>query len=188
MEYLAASLWEPRLDRLANYLDFLQTRRMSMPPSNALTVTVESDTQIKMQREFPARRELVFDAFTSCEHLKHWWGQATSTLEHCELDFRPGGAYRFVERDTNGEEWGFRGEIREVARPERIVQTFEWEGLPGHVSVDTMVFEDLGGRTRIVVTTDFASVEDRDGMLQSGMEQGAGESYDRLEAYLQTLS
>jgi uncharacterized protein YndB with AHSA1/START domain len=92
-----------------------------------------------------------------------------------------------VERAKDGPESGFRGEVREIVPPERIVQTFEWEGLPGHISVETMQLEDLGGRTRITVTSVFDSVEDRDGMLQSGMEQGAGESYDRLEAYLQTL-
>jgi uncharacterized protein YndB with AHSA1/START domain len=103
------------------------------------------------------------------------------------MDFRPGGKWRFVERDKQGNEWGFRGEVREVVSPERVVQTFEWEGLPGHISVETMRLEDLGGRTRITVTSVFDSVEDRDGMLQSGMEQGAGESYDRLETYLQSL-
>jgi uncharacterized protein YndB with AHSA1/START domain len=153
----------------------------------ALTVSVLSDTQIRMTREFPVRRELVFKAFSSCEHIKHWWGQAGSTMAQCEMDFRPGGKWRFVERGASGEEWGFRGEIREVAEPERIVQTFEFEGMPGHISVDNMTLEDLGGRTRVVVISEFASVEDRDGMLQSGMEQGAGESYDRLEAYLKTL-
>ena len=160
-----------------------------MTSTNALTVTVLGEKQIRMIREFPARREIVFKAFTSCDHIKNWWGQASSTLTQCDLDFRPGGKYRFVERDGQGDEYAFRGEVREIVEPEKIVQTFEWEGMPGHISVDNMVLEDLGnGRTRLVITTDFASTEDRDGMLQSGMEQGAGESYDRLEAYLKTLA
>jgi uncharacterized protein YndB with AHSA1/START domain len=161
---------------------------MTTSNRNQMTVTLPSDREIVLTREFAAPRDLVFEAYSSAEHLKHWWGQAASTITVCELDFRPGGAWRMVERDANGDEYAFRGEVREVARPERIVQTFEWEGLPGHISLETVQFEDLGGRTRVVATSVFDSVEDRDGMLQSGMEQGAGESYDRLEAYLRTLA
>ena len=153
-----------------------------------LHVTLPSDREIRLTREFQAPRELVFEAFSKPEHMARWWGQAGSTLAQCDMDFRPGGAWRFVERDAAGNEWGFRGEIREIVPPERIVQTFEFDGMPGHVSVETMVLEDLGGRTRLTVTSAFASVEDRDGMLQSGMETGASESYDRLEAYLRSMS
>ena len=78
--------------------------------------------------------------------------------------------------------------IRDIVSPERIVQTFEFEGLPGHIAEDTMDLEDLGGRTRMTVTSRFASVEDRDGILQSGMEKGDGESYDRLAEYLKSLA
>jgi uncharacterized protein YndB with AHSA1/START domain len=154
---------------------------------NTLTVAIPSDLEIVLTREFDAPRELVFEAVSKPEHLRNWWGQTASTLVQCEMDFCLGGKWRFVERDKEGNEWGFRGEVREVVPPERIVQTFEWEGLPGHISLETMRLEDLGGRTRITVTSVFDSVQDRDGMLQSGMEQGAGESYDRLEAYLQSL-
>ena len=182
-----AERWHQRFDRLARYLHAIQhgSSRRTMP--NMLTVTTPSDLEIVLTREFDAPRALVFEALSKPEHLRHWWGQAGSTLTHCEMDFRPGGKWRFVERDKDGQEWGFRGEVREIVPPERIVQTFEWEGLPGHISVETMQLEDLGGRTRLTVTSVFDSVEDRDGMLQSGMEQGAGESYDRLEAYLKTL-
>jgi len=155
---------------------------------NTLTVTTPSDREIVLTREFDAPRALVFDALSKPEHLRNWWGQAGSTLVHCEMDFSPGGKWRFVERDKEGQEWGFRGEVREIVPPEKIVQTFEFEGMPGHISVETMRLQDVGGRTRVTVTSLFDSVEDRDGMLQSGMEQGAGESYDRLEAYLKTLA
>ena len=182
-----AERWTQRFDRLASYLHDIQHGSFGRTMPNTLTVTTPSDLEIVLSREFDAPRALVFEALSQPEHLRHWWGQAASTLVHCELDFRPGGTWRFVERDQDGQEWGFRGEVREIVPPERIVQTFEWEGLPGHISVETMQLEDLGGRTRITVTSMFDSVEDRDGMLQSGMEQGAGESYDRLEAYLKTL-
>ena len=161
---------------------------MTTSHSSPLTVTLPSDRQIELAREFDAPRDLVFLAMSKPEHLAHWWGQAGSSLVVCEMDFRPGGLWRFVERDAAGSEWGFRGEIREIVPPERIVQTFEFDGFPGHVSVETLRLEDLSGRTRMTVTSQFDSVEDRDGMLQSGMEKGAGESYDRLAAYLQTLA
>jgi len=182
-----AQLWNERFDRLAIYLnDMQQGSFLNMP--NTLTVSTPSDLEIVLTREFDAPRPLVFEALSKAEHLRHWWGPSGSTVVQCDVDFRPGGAWRMVERDSEGQEWGFRGEVREVAPPERIVQTFEFEGMPGHISVETMNLEDLGGRTRITVTSRFASVEDRNGMLQSGMEQGAGESYDRLEAYLKTLA
>ena len=159
-----------------------------MATSSKLTVSLPSDREIQMTREFDAPRDLVFEAFTSCQHMTHWWGQAGSTLVTCEMEFRPGGHWRYVERDKEGAEWGFRGEYRAVARPERITWTFEFEGMPGHVSEETMVFEEHAGRTRIVTTSVFQSTEDRDGMIATGMEQGAGEAYDRLEEYIRTLA
>lgn len=155
---------------------------------SALKVALPSDREIQLTREFDAPRELVFKAFSGPEHLSKWWGPRGTTLPVAEMDFRPGGRWRFVSSDTEGNQAAFRGEIREIVPPERIVQTFEWEGLPGHVSVETLNLEDLGGRTRITITSRFDSVEDRDGMLQSGMEKGAAESYDRLAEYLLTLA
>jgi len=156
---------------------------------SALTITTLSDREIVMTREFDAPRELVFEAHSKCEHLDKWWGPRKYTLEVCELDFRPGGKYRFVHRGPDGvEEHGFRGEYREIAPPERMVWTFEWEGMPGHVSVDTLTLEDIGGgRTKLIAHSLFDSVEDRDGMLQSGMGEGAGETYDRLDEFVATM-
>jgi uncharacterized protein YndB with AHSA1/START domain len=85
------------------------------------------------------------------------------------------------------EDQGFRGEFREIVRPERIVWTFEWEGLPGHISVETLTLEEHDGKTTATATSVFDSVEDRDGMLESGMESGAAESYERLDEYLEVL-
>jgi uncharacterized protein YndB with AHSA1/START domain len=155
---------------------------------SALTVSLPSDREIVLSRVFDAPRDVVFEAFSKPEHLAHWWGQAGSTLPVCEMDFRPGGAWRFVERDATGNEYGFRGEYRDIVRPERIAWTFEFEGLPGHISQETMIFEDLGTRTRITGTTLFDSLKDRDGMLQSGMARGASESYNRLAEYLPTMA
>jgi uncharacterized protein YndB with AHSA1/START domain len=161
-----------------------------MPTTNSstLTVTLPSDREIVLTREFDAPRDLVFEAFSKAEHMVHWWGPKGSTMQVSEMDFRPGGAWRFVERAADGNDYGFRGQYRDIVRPERIVWTFEFEGMPGHVSVETMIFDDLGGRTRITGTAVFDSVEDRDGMIQSGMEQGAAESYERLADYLRSLA
>ena len=154
-----------------------------------LTVKTPSDTEIVMTREFDAPRELVFEAHSKCEHLEKWWGPRKYSLEVCEMDFRPGGKYRFLHRGPDGlEEHGFRGEYREIVPPEKIAWTFEWEGMPGHISLDTLTLEDLGGgRTKLVSHSRFDSKEDRDAMLQSGMEEGAGETYDRLAEFVQTL-
>lgn len=105
-----------------------------------------------------------------------------------KLESKPGGSWRFLTTSTDGEEHAFHGEIRELVPPERLVWTFEWEGLPGHVSVDTTTLEEQDGKTKVMTTTSFDSKEDRDGMLQSGMETGAGESYDRMEEMLASMS
>ena len=155
----------------------------------SLSVTLPSDREIVLSRQFAAPRELVFEAMSQPQHLAHWYDPYGNSLALCEIDLRPGGAWRIVHRDPEGHEFGFRGQVREIVPPECMVRTFEFEGLPGHVSVETLVLTDLGdGRTQMTVTARFDSVEDRDGMLQSGMEDGAAASYDRLALYLEQLA
>jgi len=154
---------------------------------NKLTVTTPSEREIVSTRVFDAPRDLVFEAHTSCEHMSHWWGPRKYEFASCEFDFRPGGSWRIVHRGPEGDIPGFRGEFREIVRPERIVWTFEWEGVPGHVSVQTATFEEHDGKTTLTATALFDTVEDRDGMLQSGMEEGAADTYDRLDEYLELL-
>ena len=154
--------------------------------SSKLEVTTPSDREIVMTRIFDAPRELVFEAHTSCEHMSKWWGPRKYEVSDCEMDFREGGKWRIVHR-APGEAHGFRGEFREIVPPERITWTFEYEGFPGHVSVQTVTFDEEGGKTTLTATSVFDTVEERDGMLQSGMEGGAAESMDRLEEYLEVL-
>lgn len=161
---------------------------MTQTSKHTMTVTLPSDLEIQCTREFQAPRDLVFEAFTGAEHLKHWWGPARYEATVCEVDFRVGGKWRIVQKDAQGNEFGFSGEIKEIVRPERIVQTFEWDGMPGHVSTDTAEFEERDGMTIFTARSLFASKEDRDGMLQSGMEEGAAESYDRLEEYVKGMA
>jgi uncharacterized protein YndB with AHSA1/START domain len=152
-----------------------------------LTVTTPSDREIVMTRVFDAPRDLVFETHTSCEHMSKWWGPRKYTVGSCEMDVRPGGMWRIVHRGPDGQEHGFHGEFREIVRPDRIVWTFEYEGMPGHVSVETLILEEQDGKTTITATSVFDSVEDRDGMLESGMESGAAETYERLDEYLEVL-
>ncbi|HLZ09399.1 MAG TPA: SRPBCC family protein [Chloroflexota bacterium] len=153
-----------------------------------LAVAVLSDLEVALEREFNAPRHLVFAVFTRAEHLRHWWGLFEgSTMTVCEIDARPGGAWRMVLRGADGNVNGFRGQFREVVPPERVTWTFEWEGLPGHISVETVTFTEQNGRTTMRGVTHFDSIEDRDGMLQSGMETGAEASYQVLDRYLPTI-
>ncbi|HLQ05907.1 MAG TPA: SRPBCC family protein [Verrucomicrobiae bacterium] len=151
-----------------------------------MTVAKTGERQIVITREFDAPRALVFRAMTDPAVIPLWWGPARYTTTIDKLDARPGGAWRFVQKGPDGE-FGFRGVFKEIVPPQRVVMTFEWEGLPGHISVNTLVLEERGGRTFMTSTSTFDSREDRDGMVESGMESGARESYDRLDTVLATL-
>lgn len=148
------------------------------------TVTTPSEREIVSERVFDAPRDRVFAAYTDPELIPQWWGPRGTTTIVDQMDVRPGGAWRFVGRDPDGSETAFRGTYREVTPPERIVQTFEWEGMPGHVVVETATFEDLDGRTRVTARSLFHTSEERDGMLDSGMERGLTETHDRLAELL----
>lgn len=148
------------------------------------TLTTPSDIEIVMTRLFDAPRALVFRAYTDPAAIPHWWGLRAHVTRVEEMDVRPGGRWRYVQVDEAGNEYAFYGEYREVAPPERLVSTFEFAGFPGHVVIDALTFEDAGGQTRLIARSTFASREDRDGMLASGMERGAVETWDRLAEYV----
>ena len=148
------------------------------------TVTTPGDREIVAERIFDAPRDQVWAAYTDPELIPEWWGPRGTTTVVDRMEVEAGGAWRFVMKDPDGGETGFRGTYREVTPPERIVQTFEWEGMPGHVSVDTATFEDLGDRTRVVSHSLFHTAEERDGMLGSGMEGGMNETFERLDELL----
>ena len=153
--------------------------------SGATTLTTPSEREIVSERVFDAPRDRVFAAYTDPELIPQWWGPRRMTTIVDQMDVRPGGAWRFISHDCDGQEQGFRGIYREVTPPERLVQTFEWEGLPGHVIVETVTFEDLGGeRTKVTTRSLFHTPQERDGMLNSGMESGLTESHERLAELL----
>lgn len=157
---------------------------------NKTIITAEPGKQeLFIIREFDAPRELVFKAHTDPELFVQWMGprSLTTTLE----TFEPasGGRWRFIQKDQDGNEYGFHGVFHEVS-PERTIQTFEFEGLPesGHVALETMTLEALpNGRTRLTAQSVFQSVSDRDSMIQSGMEQGVNEGYERFDELLEKM-
>jgi uncharacterized protein YndB with AHSA1/START domain len=144
--------------------------------------------EMVVTRTFDAPRDLVFKAHTDAKWIEQWWGPRKYSVIVDRLDLRPGGSWRFLNRDKDGNEFGFHGEFREIVPPERITWTFEYEGMPGHVSVETVTFETVGGKTKLTARAVYDSVEDRDGMLQSGMEEGMNETYERLDELLERES
>ncbi len=136
---------------------------------------------VTITRAFDAPREMVFKAFTDPSIIPQWWGPRYLTTKVEKLEVKQGGYWRFVQRDAEGKEYGFHGSIHGVEAPARIIQTFEWEGLPGHVSLEAVSFEEKNGKTIVKTHSVFQSVEDRDGMMQSGMETGLADSYERLD-------
>ncbi|HTF18614.1 MAG TPA: SRPBCC family protein [Chryseolinea sp.] len=143
-----------------------------------------------IEREFEAPRELVFKAFSEPDLLLQWVGPNNLKMVIDKFDNRSGGSYRFVHIDKQGNRYGFNGVIHEVAAPERVIRTFEFEGLPerGHVSMEIVLFEVLANdRTRLKIQSIFMSVADRDGMIASGMEGGMNESYLKLDDLLKRI-
>lgn len=136
--------------------------------------------EIVTTRVFDAPRELLFKIMSDPKLIPNWWGPRRLTSHVEKMDVRPGGMWRFVQSDPAGNQFAFHGVYHDVVAPERVVQTFEFEGVPGHVLLQTMVLEDLGGKTKMIQQDVFQSVEDRDGMMQSGMQSGAEETMDRL--------
>ena len=153
--------------------------------ANPARITTTGEREVTTEREFAAPRERVFAAFVDPEQIAQWWGRRGSTTIVDKMEARDGGEWRYIERNPDGSENAFRGAYREVKAPERIVYTFEWEGMPGYVCLEQVDLEAIGEeRTRIVTTTTFFAREERDGMLESGMEIGLNESYEKLDELL----
>lgn len=157
--------------------------------SESFKVTTPSDREIRLTRLFDAPRNLVFEAMTKPEHVTQWWGRLGEgySVPVCEIDLRPGGAWRFVNRTPKGQLVAFYGVYREIAPPERLVYTEIFEQFPDTESVVTAVFTEENGKTRLTVTALYPSLEVRDVVLKSGMEKGAAISYDRMEDVVSRL-
>lgn len=150
------------------------------------TITLPSDREILITREFDAPRALVFEVFSRPEHLVKWWGCFNATVPVCEIDLRPGGAYRFVMRMPDGSEHPFIGVHREVVPPERLVYTQIYDVAPFNQAeaVITATFTEKDGKTLLTSHSVYSSPEARDGHLQSGMETGMNDAYGRIDDLL----
>ena len=144
--------------------------------------------QILINREFAAPRELLFRAFTDPELLVQWLGPRRLTMRIDRFELRDGGTWRYVHRDEDGTEYGFHGIFHGTPSPDGIVQTFEFEGAPGHVSLETLTFEERGERTVVHQNAVYQSVAARDAMIESGMESGLNEGFARLDELLARLA
>ncbi|MCP2290460.1 SRPBCC family protein [Nocardia amikacinitolerans] len=146
-------------------------------------ITTPVDREIHVERIFDAPLDRVWDAYSRIEQLVQWWARG-NRMDVERWEFRKGGHYRFVENSEDGSH-GFEGRFREITPKERIVQSFEWDGMPAHVAIDATTFVDLGdGRTKVVTVSQFHTPEERDGMLQSGMSDGLNASYRKLDELL----
>jgi uncharacterized protein YndB with AHSA1/START domain len=166
-------------------------KKIKMTNTKKTEIVAEKGKQeLFIKREFDAPRELVFKAFTDPDLLTQWLGPCGLKMKIDHMDNRSGGSYRFIHVDASGNEFAFNGVIHEVLPPERIIRTFEFEGLPekGHVLLETATFESRpGNKTFVIIQSVFKSVGDRDGMVASGVESGVAESHEKLDELLGTL-
>jgi len=155
---------------------------------NETMYTTPSDREILGTRVVDAPRELVWEAWTNPEHVPHWLlGPEGWTMPVCEIDLRPGGAWHFVWRRSDGTEMGMRGEYREVEPPERLVHTESWGG-DWPETLNTLILSEEDGKTTMAQTILYPSKEARDAALATGMTKGASISFERLDEYLRTMA
>ncbi len=156
--------------------------------ATATTFTTPTDREIVITRAFDAPRRLLFDAWTKPQHLPHWMlGPPGWTMPVCEIDLRPGGAWRFVWRRADGTEMSMHGVYVEVKAPDRLVSTESW-GPQWPETINTLAFIQSGGRTTVTETVLYPSKEARDAALKTGMKDGVTLSFDRLAEYLRTIA
>jgi uncharacterized protein YndB with AHSA1/START domain len=156
--------------------------------NSALILTLPSDREIVLTRVFHAPRRLVFEALSQPEHVLRWFGPRSCPIVRCEMDFRVGGAWRYVLQGPDGKPLGMRGVYREIQPPERLVSTESFDDYPCSETLNTLTLAEEGGKTTLTVRVLYPSKEVRDAVIVSGMEHGAGETYDRLEERLEAMA
>jgi uncharacterized protein YndB with AHSA1/START domain len=154
---------------------------MAQTSSGTATVTLPTDEQILITREFDAPKHLVYEAWTTPEHVKRWWNAKRGEVTVAEIDLRVGGKWRYVMETDDGFEVGFHGEFREVVPNERIVSTEVYEGMPDAEAMNTVTFIEADGRTTLTVLVQHSRKEHRDAHIESGMEAGMQDAFDLLE-------
>jgi uncharacterized protein YndB with AHSA1/START domain len=154
---------------------------MAVTSSGTATVTLPTDEQILITREFDAPKHLVYRAWTTAELVERWWSGQRGKVVLAEIDLRVGGTWRYVMEADGGFEVGFHGEYREIVTNERIVSTEVYEGMPDAWALNTITFTEEDGRTTLEILVQHSNKEERDGHINSGMEAGMQESMDALE-------
>ena len=149
--------------------------------SGTAVITLPSDTEILVTREFNAPKHLVYKAYTTPELVRRWWAGKRGEMTVAEIDLRVGGTWRSVMIASDGTEVAFHGTYREIVPNERLVHTEVYEAMPEHEAVNTLTFAETDGRTTLTILIDCGTREVRDGMMASGMEVGMQEAYDRME-------
>jgi uncharacterized protein YndB with AHSA1/START domain len=161
-----------------------------MTSSGTATVTLPTDEQILITREFDAPRRLVYEAFTTPELVRRWWHANRGEVTICEIDLRVGGGWRYVMVADGGFEVGFHGEYREIVPNERIVSTEVYEGIPdaeAHAALNTLTLTEVDGRTTMTILVEHPTREGRDAHVNSGMEAGLQDALDLLEQVAASL-
>jgi len=159
-----------------------------MTSSGKAVVTLPTDKQILIEREFDAPKELVYKAYTTPELIKRWWAGKRGEVTLVEVDLRVGGGWRYVmNASSGGFEVGFHGEYREIVPNERLVSTEVYEGMPDAEALDTLTLTEENGRTKLSILVEHEKQEHRDGHIESGMEGGMQESMDALEEVAKSL-
>ncbi len=158
-----------------------------MKNTGTFSVTTPTDREIVMTRIFDAPRSLVYEAWTKAEHVAHWWDPSGVPLAVCEIDLRPNGAFRWVNRGPGGVEYPFTGTYREITPPERLV--FATRMFPSSPeSVGTLVFTEESGKTKLTMTIECSSIEDRDALLKMRVDAGTGRTLENLAEYLRKIA
>ncbi|HEV3097423.1 MAG TPA: SRPBCC family protein [Candidatus Dormibacteraeota bacterium] len=160
---------------------------MAMTTSRKAVVTLPTDTQILITREFDAPKDLVYKAYTTPELIKRWWSGDRGVVDSAEIDLRVGGGWRYVMTANEGFEVGFHGTFREIIPDERLVCTEVFEGMPDAEAVDTASFTEANGRTTLTILVQHQNKDNRDAHINSGMEGGMNEAFDHLEQVAQSL-
>jgi uncharacterized protein YndB with AHSA1/START domain len=155
--------------------------------TNSAKVTLPTDTQILITREFDAPKHLVWKAYTTPDLIARWWGGSHGKVTSAEVDLRVGGSWRYVLAANEGFEVAFHGEFREISAPDRLVNTEIYEGAPEGVGVVTTTLTEAGGRTTLTQLCDYGDKTVRDAVIESGMEGGMQESMDALEQVAASL-
>lgn len=160
---------------------------MTIDRSGSAEVTLPSDLEIRIVREFDAPADLVFEVWTNPEHIRNWWGWESDPMTICEFDLRVGGRWRFVAQNEEYGEVAFHGECLDIERPHRLVSTEVFEPYPDSKAVNTLTLEEEDGVTTMTVVVRHETTEVRDAHVQSGMESGLQHSLDRVDRVLASI-